>query len=492
MPVAQRMQRLQLLLAEVGRMQPHSRVRAETMFRGRIRSVEFLVAGGLMAADGLAFLIAALVAGLAGSASGGPEGGLLAQPHAVAELLLCIAAGLAGYVAFNGSYDRRMPLGLECRKIVTGALAGLVLAAASAFLIGLKLPRIPLVGTACLFPLSVMALRRLVRSGLDSAGLWRVPVLVVGDGRWAECAASRLQAQGELGFDVVARVPAPLAGAGLPNWSRLMRQNRARLLVLATSAEAPLPPDLLPGLVRERVPYAVLPQADGLPSVGAHALSLGTDECLLCYRNNLGRPLPRALKLAFDVAAASAALAVAAPVMLAIGAIVGLDGGPVFYAHRRVGARGRVFDCLKFRSMVVDGDAVLQAVLASDPQAADEWARTHKLRRDPRVTWIGRFLRKTSLDELPQLLNVLRLEMSLVGPRPIVSLEIPKYGEDIAYYYETRPGITGLWQVSGRSTTTYDERVRLDSWYVKNWTLGGDLAILMRTIPAVLSGRGAG
>jgi undecaprenyl-phosphate galactose phosphotransferase len=141
--------------------------------------------------------------------------------------------------------------------------------------------------------------------------------------------------------------------------------------------------------------------------------------------------------------------------------------------------------------MVVDSGAVLNRLLQEDPAAAEEWARTHKLRHDPRVTWIGRLLRKTSLDELPQLLNVLRLDMSLVGPRPIVSLEIPKYGEDIAYYYETRPGITGLWQVSGRSDTTYGQRVRLDTWYVKNWTLWKDLEILCRTIPAVISGRGA-
>ena len=492
MPVAQHMQRLQLLLAEAGRTRPHSYVRAETMFRGRVRSAELLGAGALMAADALAFLIASMVAGLAGVASGAGPTEIAAQPQDFLALVSCVGAGLVGYLTCHRSYNLRMPVGLECRTVITATMAALVLAAASAFLEGLPLPRVPLLGTAILFPLSAMALRRLARSGLDAAGLWRVPVLVMGDGEWASAAASGLQTKSELGFDVVGRIPAPLHGAGAPNWSRLMRQHRARLLVLATSADSRLPPDIMPALVRERIPYAVLPQANGLPVVGSESVPLSADYVLHSYRNNVGRPFARAAKLTFDVALSSAVLALAAPVMLAIGALVGLDGGPMFYAHRRVGARGRVFDCLKFRSMVVDGDAALQRLLAADPDAAEEWARTHKLRRDPRVTWIGRLLRKTSLDELPQLLNVLRLEMSLVGPRPIVSLEIPKYGENIAYYYETRPGITGLWQVSGRSDTTYDERVRLDSWYVRNWTFWQDVSILARTIPAVMSGRGAG
>ncbi len=168
-----------------------------------------------------------------------------------------------------------------------------------------------------------------------------------------------------------------------------------------------------------------------------------------------------------------------------------MDGGPALYAHRRIGAGGREFMCLKFRSMITDGDAVLRRLLETDPKAAAEWSETRKLRRDPRITWIGRILRTTSLDELPQLLNVLRLEMSLVGPRPIVRGEIERYADEIAFYYETRPGITGLWQVSGRSDTSYVQRVHLDTWYVKNWTLWHDLAILAKTIPAVLKRQGA-
>jgi lipopolysaccharide/colanic/teichoic acid biosynthesis glycosyltransferase len=141
--------------------------------------------------------------------------------------------------------------------------------------------------------------------------------------------------------------------------------------------------------------------------------------------------------------------------------------------------------------MVVDADRVLADALSKDPDLAAEWEASRKLRDDPRITPVGRFLRRTSLDELPQLINVLRLEMSLVGPRPIVDSEIALYGPDIGQYYATRPGLTGLWQVSGRSDTSYERRVQLDVWYVNNWTLWHDFAVLLKTIPVVLGREGA-
>ena len=143
------------------------------------------------------------------------------------------------------------------------------------------------------------------------------------------------------------------------------------------------------------------------------------------------------------------------PLLGVLAALVRADGGTVFYRHRRIGAGGRMFDCIKFRSMVLDADGVLRRVIAEDPAAAAEWAETQKLRDDPRITRIGRFLRRSSLDELPQLFNVLRGEMSLVGPRPIVQAEVARYGDDIEYYYAAKPGLTGLWQVSGRSDMSY-------------------------------------
>jgi lipopolysaccharide/colanic/teichoic acid biosynthesis glycosyltransferase len=186
---------------------------------------------------------------------------------------------------------------------------------------------------------------------------------------------------------------------------------------------------------------------------------------------------------------------VAAPLLLIIGLpialILTLEGGNVVYSQLRVGANGRQFACLKFRSMVHNADERLQQMLASDSFACDEWSRFQKLTNDPRVTWFGKFLRAYSLDELPQFINVLRGEMSVVGPRPIMIDQIELYGEQFGTYCVMKPGITGLWQVSGRNERTFAERVRLDSQYANTWSIVGDMKIMLLTIPAVLHGRGA-
>ncbi|MEY3730622.1 MAG: hypothetical protein RLZZ57_1378, partial [Pseudomonadota bacterium] len=197
-------------------------------------------------------------------------------------------------------------------------------------------------------------------------------------------------------------------------------------------------------------------------------------------------------KRALDIVGAGLGLVVLAPFFLIVAMMVRADGGPAFFAHQRVGRGGKLFGCLKFRSMVIDSQARLEALLANDPAARAEWDATRKLKNDPRITRVGRFLRSTSLDELPQLINVLRGEMSLVGPRPVQEAEIDRYyGASAAHYMAVRPGITGLWQVSGRSETSYESRVALDVAYVSRPSLLADIAILLRTPVAVLSRRGA-
>lgn len=196
-------------------------------------------------------------------------------------------------------------------------------------------------------------------------------------------------------------------------------------------------------------------------------------------------------KRVIDVTLAVTAL-ILLSVLLAIVAvaIMLLDGGPAFIRHRRIGKDGVPFGCLKFRTMVVDADAVLVRHLAANPDAAVEWKAMRKLRRDPRITPIGKILRETSLDEFPQLLNVIRGEMSLVGPRPIVAEEMVRYGAAIADYKAVRPGLTGLWQCSGRNDVTYERRVMLDREYVRTWSISCDLLIMLKTIPAVMSSKG--
>jgi exopolysaccharide production protein ExoY len=197
-------------------------------------------------------------------------------------------------------------------------------------------------------------------------------------------------------------------------------------------------------------------------------------------------------KRTFDVVVALAALVCVSPVFCVTMILATLaNRGPIFYHHRRVGKNGTMFDCLKFRTMVVDADAVMQRHLAVDSAAAREWEATRKLKNDPRVTSFGWMLRITSLDELPQLLNVLRGEMSLVGPRPIVTAEIRKYGSDIQYYLISRPGVTGLWQVSGRNDVGYATRVQLDRKYVEEWSLTNDILILLKTIRVLIERQGS-
>ena len=197
-------------------------------------------------------------------------------------------------------------------------------------------------------------------------------------------------------------------------------------------------------------------------------------------------------KRALDMIGAGIGLVLLSPFFLIVALMVRADGGPAFFAHQRVGRGGKLFGCLKFRSMVIDSQARLETLLANDPAARAEWEATRKLKNDPRITRIGRFLRSTSLDELPQLINVLCGEMSLVGPRPVQEAEIDRYyGASAAHYMAVRPGITGLWQVSGRSETSYESRVALDVAYVSRPSMIADLTILLRTPVAVLSRRGA-
>ncbi|PJI91458.1 exopolysaccharide production protein ExoY [Yoonia maricola] len=198
------------------------------------------------------------------------------------------------------------------------------------------------------------------------------------------------------------------------------------------------------------------------------------------------------LKRAVDIIIASTALLMLAPLFVMVAIAVKLAApGPALYGHSRVGYQGRTFRCWKFRSMVTDGDRVLQEYLTQNPQERDTWERDRKLRNDPRVTRIGAVLRAYSVDELPQLINVLFGDMSIVGPRPVVDDELAMYGTAAPIYLSARPGITGLWQVSGRSDTSYEQRVSFDTTYVQGWSLVSDISIILRTIPAVVSSRGS-
>jgi len=199
-----------------------------------------------------------------------------------------------------------------------------------------------------------------------------------------------------------------------------------------------------------------------------------------------------ALKRAMDLAIAFSVLVFTSPLLIAIYVLIKIfDPGPALFVHKRIGRDGKPFMVYKFRSMRVDAEERLQQVLASDPEAAAEWAKYQKLRKDPRVTWLGGILRRSSLDELPQLLNILRGEMSVIGPRPVTAEEVARYGADYPFYIAVRPGVLGLWQVKGRNKLTYPERIALDVQYVKSWSVWQDMKIIGMAIPVVLLGIGA-
>ncbi|HEX5959373.1 MAG TPA: sugar transferase [Hyphomicrobiaceae bacterium] len=228
------------------------------------------------------------------------------------------------------------------------------------------------------------------------------------------------------------------------------------------------------------IPYAL----SAIPS----ALLKGARRLWQSFAHGLPRqPLGGMAKRVIDIALAGTALLFLTPVMLVIAGLIRLlMGGPVIFRHGRIGHQGRPFVCYKFRTMACDADELLARHLAANPAAAREWRVNRKLAHDPRVTPLGHLLRKSSIDELPQLFNVLRGEMSLVGPRPIVPEEMVLYGRRIGVYLGVRPGITGLWQVCGRNSVSYRARIARDCYYVRHWSLKLDLALMLKTIPAVL------
>ncbi|WP_425277000.1 undecaprenyl-phosphate galactose phosphotransferase WbaP [Meiothermus ruber] len=344
--------------------------------------------------------------------------------------------------------------------------------------------------------------RALVRELFARRPWWGAAVLVLGAGKTGEEVVRALQKQPGLGLKPIALLdddPAKQGRAigGVPVLGGL---ERAREFALTGVRHAII---AMPGVPRDRLlellethggtfPHLILiPDLFGFSSLWLTARDLG-GVLGLELRQRLLLPGPRLVKRAIDIALVITFALPVALVLAVIGLLIRLDSpGSVLYSQWRVGLSANRFRAWKFRSMVRDADRLLAEYLQRYPELKAEWEHDQKLKNDPRVTRVGRFLRKTSLDELPQLWNVLKGEMSLVGPRPIVDDEIKRYGSHFSLYTRVRPGLTGLWQVSGRNDTTYAERVAMDIYYVRNWSPWLDLYILARTVWVVLFGKGA-
>ena len=459
-----------------------------------------LCPAALIASDTAAFVVSVSLAFLVGVA---------AQPspftRAVGNLVelgpawhgwgtFLVLVSLLGFFAARGQYTSRVPFWTQLGDVMIGCAVAL---ACDTFLtIAVYGRPVEVEGLLrwVLYCPSLLLLRAGAKQLLQVCGVWTINTLVVAPPGVFEQTRDALMSDPAMGYALVGSLA--LADAAALDEKDLLQilQSRGAEFVVVAIGTGDLVSEraIITTLRRAGCPIALVPALEGLPVVGLRQHHFFShDIVMLVSRNNLARPFSRILKGAFDQIVALVFLILLAPLMCTLALLSRLDGGPALYRHRRIGAAGQTFDCLKFRTMVPNSDQVLKRVLQENPAAAAEWAATQKLRNDPRVTPVGRFLRRSSLDELPQLLNVLRGEMSLVGPRPIVQAEVARYGENIDYYYEAKPGLTGLWQVSGRSDTSYERRVRLDVWYVRNWTLWHDVAILLKTIPAVFLQRGA-
>lgn len=347
-------------------------------------------------------------------------------------------------------------------------------------------------------------LRNILEMLLKKLPAIQEPVLLVGAGKTAEILLNRFRQDNCYNYRVVGilddhpvsfQLPReyPLLG-GFGDVAKIISQLGVRTLIMAA-----------PGLSEKKlkqVLYSIQHLTDtilftpglvGSPLGSVEISTLFVEQLIIIKsKNNLSRWYNRWVKFVFDMVVTAIGTILISPIFLALCICVAIDNrGKVIFTHQRVGRNGKLFSCYKFQTMIPDAQKVLQEYLKNNPQARIEWENNFKLTNDPRVTKLGAILRKTSLDELPQIFNVLKGEMSLVGPRPVVQAELEKYGKNKEEYLMVRPGITGVWQVSGRSDTTYEERVKMDTWYVRNWSLWIDLKYLYHTIAAVITRKGA-
>lgn len=341
-----------------------------------------------------------------------------------------------------------------------------------------------------------------VRSLFARQSWWGYPVVVMGAGKTGEMVIRTLQRQPSLGLKPIAVLDDDPEKhgtlAGVPVLGSLPMAP-----VLAHQLKIPYAIVAMPGVAHDRLsqllerygrtfPHLmIIPDLFGMASLWVAAKDLG-GVLGLEVRQQLFLPGPRLVKSLLDKGLVLLIGLLSLPLIGLISLLILCDSrGPIFYRQTRIGQGGQCFKAWKFRSMVVNADVALVEYLEAHPELKASWQQDHKLKRDPRITRVGKFLRQTSLDELPQLWNVLVGEMSMVGPRPIVKEEVWRYGDKFELYLQVLPGLTGLWQVSGRNNVTYEERVNFDAYYVRNWSVWLDIYILIRTIKVVLVGDGA-
>lgn len=418
--------------------------------------------------------------------------------------ILLAALSIVWFWAHLRHYTYRKPFWNELREVCITILALAVADLALAALAKWQLSRTYWLTLWSLALVLVPLGRFFTKQLLFRLHFWQWPSVIIGCGENAKDAYLALQSEKLMGFDVIGFVtlddgtcltspvqdkPILREDIGL----LIKRVPDIKFFIAVEYDQRELLDNCLRYLTQLKIRnVSVIPTLRGIPLYGTDASHFFSHEVLMLrIRNNLARFSAQVLKRGFDIMVSFLLILLLSPVLAYIGWKVSRDGGSPIYGHERIGLKGRKFKCLKFRSMIINSKEVLDNLLATNTEARAEWEKDFKLKNDPRITPIGHFIRKTSLDELPQLWNVLKGEMSLVGPRPVVEAELERYGDDVDYYFMTKPGMTGLWQVSGRNDTDYATRVYLDAWYVKNWSLWYDIAILFKTVGVVLNRDGA-
>ena len=411
------------------------------------------------------------------------------------------------FVGYEKLYTRRFPFWDEVKQLVK-ALSFAILVIFAIVSLGKmtnEISRLTLI-LLWLYGIVIFPIFRLYgKKFLFKIGLWQEPLIIVGSGDTGRKIAKALMEDTHTGYKVKGFIDdfkkgsVSINGQNLPILGKIKDFDYLRLDINTVVFAIPsMDKEKLTNLVNHfhtkvgRV--FIVPDLQGISLLNSELYHLFMQQLFMIrINNNLKSNLNQILKRSFDLILSIAMLPVLLPLIGILGILIKIDSrGPIFFAHTRIGKNGKLIKVYKFRSMYVDAQKRLEEILKNNPEAKKEWETYFKLKDDPRVTRVGKFLRKTSLDELPQIFNVLKGDMSLVGPRPVIKDEIDKYYKEYAsYYYMVRPGITGLWQVSGRSDTDYDFRVKLDTWYVLNWSLWLDIVILFKTVKVVLKREGA-
>jgi Undecaprenyl-phosphate galactose phosphotransferase WbaP len=415
----------------------------------------------------------------------------LSAPVTLQSFAVFWAIGLTAILWLDdrGHYRQRLPYWETIGHILGAASIGFVASGFVEFASHSNNSRLWMAFCWVLFAIFSLVNRALVRRHLNKAGVWNVPAIVIGEGSTATEALRALSRDKQLGFTILDQLPPSVLSDMKKTraWKQMLMLHDAHYVFLALEgSDIERYQPALKSLPRARVPCSIIPPWLGLPSstMTPHHFIM-QDVMMLHDTNRLKLPLPRLVKRIVDVTLSSIALLLLLPMFAVVALIVRRDGGPALFKQARIGQGGRLFQCYKFRSMRVDAEEVFDRYLAENPEAAEEWNKFQKIKHDVRVTKFGEFMRRFSIDELPQFINVLKGDMSLVGPRPCMSGQEGFYAEDFSSYESVRPGITGPWQVSGRNQVTFKERVNLEAWYARNWSLWLDIVIMLKTVPTL-------